>query len=73
MFMLNQPTPEQKERSYQKQNPSMTLQQTLMMGKLELNIISHLTQTWSVFLIHNDIHEDQEKKTYLAEYVRIQI
>lgn len=25
------------------------------------------------FLVQNDIHENQEEETYLAEYVRVQI
>lgn len=47
-----------------------------MMGMLELNRMPHLNQTMEskqYFLIQNDIREDQEKKTYLAEYVRVQI
>lgn len=47
-----------------------------MMRKLELNIMSHLNQTMESkqhFLIQNDIREDQEKKTYLVEYVRARI
>lgn len=46
------------------------------MGMLELNRMPHLNQTMEskqYFLIQNDIREDQEKKTYLAEYVRVQI
>jgi hypothetical protein len=38
--------------------------------------MSHLNQTMESkqhFLIQNDIREDQEKKTYLVEYVRARI